>query len=272
MQSTSIPGVAQRTGATTYHVELVPRREQSDKRRPILALAPGVGDVDLVVASELMEAGRAVAGGFVTPDRTRRSPRPAAPTWWSRKWRWPTAVTTSSGSSRSIEKIQEPLLLDLEAIARESGAMISAVMLGAIAGPARCRSRPKPSRRRSAPTARRSMPICAASAPALTPRAAAACAPIRRSATGAAASLAELENEVAPCRKRRAVHDRRRAPARRLSGPRLCAALSRSSGADPRRRCKAGGGCSRRRAASRGAHVVRGRDARGASQDRAGAD
>ena len=71
VQSTSIPGVAQRTGATTYHIELVPTpASKSDKRRPILALAPGVGDVDLVVASELMEAGRAIAGGFVTPDRT----------------------------------------------------------------------------------------------------------------------------------------------------------------------------------------------------------
>ena len=36
----------------------------------MLALAPGVGDVDVMVASELMEAGRAVAAGFVTPDRT----------------------------------------------------------------------------------------------------------------------------------------------------------------------------------------------------------
>ena len=36
----------------------------------MLALAPGVGDVDVVIASELMEAGRAIAAGFVTPDRT----------------------------------------------------------------------------------------------------------------------------------------------------------------------------------------------------------
>ncbi len=71
VQSTSIPGVAQRTGATTYHIELVPSAAgPPSEPRPILALAPGVGDVDLVVASELMEAGRAIAGGFVTPDRT----------------------------------------------------------------------------------------------------------------------------------------------------------------------------------------------------------
>ena len=36
----------------------------------MLALTPGVGDIDMVVASELLEAGRAVANGFVTPDRT----------------------------------------------------------------------------------------------------------------------------------------------------------------------------------------------------------
>ena len=39
-------------------------------KRPVLALTPGVGDIDVVVASELLEAGRAVANGFVTPERT----------------------------------------------------------------------------------------------------------------------------------------------------------------------------------------------------------
>jgi Pyruvate/2-oxoacid:ferredoxin oxidoreductase gamma subunit/Pyruvate/2-oxoacid:ferredoxin oxidoreductase delta subunit len=74
VQSTSIPGVAQRTGATTYHIEMVPApmsgSGNGSARRPVLALAPAVGDVDLLVASELMEAGRAVAGGYTAPDRT----------------------------------------------------------------------------------------------------------------------------------------------------------------------------------------------------------
>ena len=71
VQSTSIPGVAQRTGATTYYIEIVPVpwRELGGKQ-PVLALAPGVSDVDIVLASELLEAGRAIAAGFVTPDRT----------------------------------------------------------------------------------------------------------------------------------------------------------------------------------------------------------
>ena len=62
VQATSIPGVAQRTGATTYYIEIfpVPARELGG-RRPVLALAPGAGDVDMMVATELMEAGRAIA-------------------------------------------------------------------------------------------------------------------------------------------------------------------------------------------------------------------
>src|SRR3569623_325618 len=71
VQSTSIPGVAQRTGATTYYIEIFPKAvSELGGKRPVLALAPGVGDVDIVLASELMEAGRAIANGFVTKDRT----------------------------------------------------------------------------------------------------------------------------------------------------------------------------------------------------------
>jgi len=67
-QTTSVPGVAQRTGATIYYVEMLPTPE--DGSQPVLALMPFPGDVDLVIASELMEAGRAVQRGLVTPDRT----------------------------------------------------------------------------------------------------------------------------------------------------------------------------------------------------------
>ena len=41
-----------------------------DGRAPVLALMPVPGDVDIVIASELMEAGRAIQRGIVTPDRT----------------------------------------------------------------------------------------------------------------------------------------------------------------------------------------------------------
>jgi Pyruvate/2-oxoacid:ferredoxin oxidoreductase gamma subunit/pyruvate/2-oxoacid:ferredoxin oxidoreductase beta subunit len=136
VQSTSIPGVAQRTGATTYHIELVPTpASKSDKRRPILALAPGVGDVDLVVASELMEAGRAIAGGFVTPDRTTTIASTSRSYLVVEKMAMGDGRYDQQRLLQSVEKnSKSTLLLDLEAIAHEAGAMINAVMLGAIAG------------------------------------------------------------------------------------------------------------------------------------------
>jgi indolepyruvate ferredoxin oxidoreductase, beta subunit len=73
VQGTSIPGVAQRTGATTYYLELVPGAgnfHHGECARPVLALNAAPGEVDVVVASELLEATRAIQAGFVTPDRT----------------------------------------------------------------------------------------------------------------------------------------------------------------------------------------------------------
>jgi indolepyruvate ferredoxin oxidoreductase, beta subunit len=70
-QTTSVPGVAQRTGSTIYYVELFPEEAaRSAGKDPVLALMPVPGEVDLVIASELMEAGRAITRGLVTPDRT----------------------------------------------------------------------------------------------------------------------------------------------------------------------------------------------------------
>src|ERR1700761_9027232 len=69
-QSTSVPGVAQRTGATIYYLEFFPRALATQAGRPpVLALMPVPGDVDCVIASELAEAGRAIQRGLVTPDR-----------------------------------------------------------------------------------------------------------------------------------------------------------------------------------------------------------
>jgi indolepyruvate ferredoxin oxidoreductase, beta subunit len=136
VQSTSIPGVAQRTGATTYYIEIVPvpARELGGKH-PILALAPGVGDVDMVLASELMEAGRAIAAGFVTPDRTLMVASTA------RSYLVVEKMAMGDGrydSARIVKAVEdhalEHLLLDMDALAKQSSAMINAVMLGIIAG------------------------------------------------------------------------------------------------------------------------------------------
>ncbi len=71
VQATSIPGVAQRTGSTTYYVEVfpVPERELNG-RQPVFSLYPAAGDVDAIIAPEFLEAGRVVEQGYASPDRT----------------------------------------------------------------------------------------------------------------------------------------------------------------------------------------------------------
>lgn len=139
VQSTSIPGVAQRTGATTYYVEILPvKASELAGKRPILALTPGVGDIDIAVASELLEAGRSVANGFVTPDRTHV----IAST--SRFYAMDEKIAMGDGrldQDKLITAIKQHahdcLLTDMEALAKQNGSIINAVMLGAIAGSGR---------------------------------------------------------------------------------------------------------------------------------------
>jgi indolepyruvate ferredoxin oxidoreductase beta subunit len=104
-------------------------------RRPILSLTPGVGDIDVMAATELLEAGRAIGNGFVTRDRTffvgsiGRSylnvEKMAMGDGRYDRERLLQAVTDNS---------KETLLLDMETLAKKSGTIINSVMLGAIAG------------------------------------------------------------------------------------------------------------------------------------------
>jgi indolepyruvate ferredoxin oxidoreductase beta subunit len=136
VQSTSIPGVAQRTGATTYYIEIFPvsARELGGKR-PVLALTPGVGDIDIAVASELLEAGRVVASGFATPERTHLIGS------LSRFYAMDEKIAMGDGrfDQEKLIKVvkdntREAVLIDMDTLAKQSGSIVNAVMLGAIAG------------------------------------------------------------------------------------------------------------------------------------------
>lgn len=136
VQTTSIPGVAQRTGGTTYYIEIVPvPARELGGRKPILALTPGIGDIDVMLASEFLEAGRAIAAGFVTPDRTLMIAS------LSRFYVMDEKIAMGDGRydqgrlAGAIEQhARARLLFDMDALAKQSGAMINAVMLGALAG------------------------------------------------------------------------------------------------------------------------------------------
>src|SRR5256885_8932194 len=136
VQSTSIPGVAQRTGATTYYIEIFPVALSAlGGRRPVLALSPGVGDVDLVVASELLEAGRAISNGFVTADRTLLISST------SRVYLTVEKMQMGDGrydSERLIKAVEQNaaahLLFDMEVAAKQAGGIVKSGVGGAVAG------------------------------------------------------------------------------------------------------------------------------------------
>nr|HET7860222.1 indolepyruvate oxidoreductase subunit beta family protein [Caldimonas sp.] len=135
-QTTSVPGVAQRTGATIYYVELYPGdAAERDGADPVLALMPLPGDVDVVLASELMECGRAVQRGLVTPDRTTL----IASTHRVYSITEKTAMGDGRVSSDALlaharSAAKRFVRFDMAAAAEESGSVISAVLFGALAG------------------------------------------------------------------------------------------------------------------------------------------
>ena len=135
-QTTSVPGVAQRTGATIYYVELYPGGDaERDGAEPVLALMPLPGDVDVVLASELMECGRAVQRGLVTPDRTTL----IASTHRVYSITEKTAMGDGRVSSDALlaharAAAKRFVRFDMAAAAEQAGSVISAVLFGALAG------------------------------------------------------------------------------------------------------------------------------------------
>ena len=134
VQGTSVPGVAQRTGSTSYYIEICDKNFDNEKE-PVLSLFPKPGRVDIVIASELLEAARVLERGYVNPDST-------------------TLITSSSRIFTNLEKShlsdgrfdQEKILntckkmsknficLDLNTMALDHSTIVSATMFGALAG------------------------------------------------------------------------------------------------------------------------------------------
>ena len=137
VQGTFIPGVAQRTGATTYYLEIVPAaaaQHHAAVRRPVLALNAAPGEVDIMVASELLEAVRAIQAGFVTPDRTTLIASSARVFTIDEK----SAVSDGRLDSQRMRELarrfaRRLLIADYTRAAAESKSLLNAVLLGALA-------------------------------------------------------------------------------------------------------------------------------------------
>lgn len=133
VQATSVPGVAQRTGTTVYYVEMsaAPR---DPVQRPVFALMPVPGDVDLVVAAELMEAGRAVVRGLVTPDRTTTIASTHRIYGITEKAAMGDGIVDANAVFAALEARSKRLIsFDMQAVADEQSSVVSSILFGAIA-------------------------------------------------------------------------------------------------------------------------------------------
>jgi indolepyruvate ferredoxin oxidoreductase beta subunit len=134
-QSTSVPGVAQRTGATIYMIEALPMPPDAPAGlRPVLSLMPVPGEVDIVIGAELMEAGRAIQRGLVTPDRTTLIA--------SAHRHYAVAEKQIPGDGiGEAEKVYAAaavaarrfIAFDMAELAEKAGSVVSAVLFGALA-------------------------------------------------------------------------------------------------------------------------------------------
>ena len=199
VQATSVPGVAQRTGATTYYLEIGPRgsgggdgcgpavggggdvresdvgvgrdrfgsdgavasnspgveggddsaagiestgggssRDANLDAVPagsVMALLPTPGNVDLLVASELLEAGRAARNGMITPDRTTVIASTHRTFAIAEKSAMGDGRFDDERIRRAVRELaRRHVLTDLGKVAERAGTVLSSVLLGAVAG------------------------------------------------------------------------------------------------------------------------------------------
>src|SRR5258708_23945652 len=134
-QTTSVPGVAQRTGSTIYYIEIFPEAAvRAAGKEPVLAMMPVPGQLDIVLASELMEAGRAIQRGLVTPDRTTLIASTNRVYSMTEK----TALGDGQVDAKSLiaggqAAARDFVHNDFARIAEETGSVISAPLFGALA-------------------------------------------------------------------------------------------------------------------------------------------
>ena len=130
VQATSVAGVAQRTGATIYYLEMIPAVAG---RTPVLSMMPAPGDVDIVIAAELMEAGRAIQRGLVSPDRTTLIASSHRALGILEKTAPGDGIADSekvAGIARA--KAKRFIVHDLQRLAEANGSVISASLFGAL--------------------------------------------------------------------------------------------------------------------------------------------
>ncbi len=134
-QSTYVAGVAQRTGATVYCVELFPEEQvRQGGREPVFTTYPVPGDVDLVVAGEFAETGRAIQKGFVTPNITTLIASTHRVYSITEKTALGDGIIDQAPvMEAALKAARKFIAFDMAECAEQTQSVISAVLLGAIA-------------------------------------------------------------------------------------------------------------------------------------------
>ncbi|OGL00532.1 MAG: hypothetical protein A3I14_13710 [Candidatus Rokubacteria bacterium RIFCSPLOWO2_02_FULL_73_56] len=135
VHGTSIPGVAQRTGSTSYYVELFTAREAGEEAAPTFSLYPVPGALDVLLAAEFLEVGRSIELGFPSPARTTIVA--STHRLYSIHEKIPTGngiypIADLQAAARAFARTL--YAFDALALAREHGTEANAVLLGALAG------------------------------------------------------------------------------------------------------------------------------------------
>lgn len=136
VQSTSIPGVAQRTGATTYYIEIFPAtHDELAGKAPVMAMYATPGNMDIVVVSELMEAGRMIEAAMVTPDRTTLIASAHRVYSITEKSAMGDGLFDASKILTAADKLaKRSITFDMAKLAKSEGTVLNAIILGLIAG------------------------------------------------------------------------------------------------------------------------------------------
>lgn len=132
VQATSVPGVAQRTGATSYYIELL--RKAATDTTPVFALSPVPGNVDALVASELLEAARMVERGFVNARTTLVASTHRVYTTLEKMHMADGRHDPQRLADAARALAGRAVLFDMDLLTRRHGTVVSAVMFGALAG------------------------------------------------------------------------------------------------------------------------------------------
>lgn len=134
-QATSIPGVAQRTGATTYYLEVFPTHSRElGGRKPVFGLNPLPGRLDVLVSSELLETARQISNGLSSADRTLLiSAGNRALTTQEKMQMGDGRLDDAALVQLLQEHSRASHVLDMARLTREAGTVVSAVMLGSLA-------------------------------------------------------------------------------------------------------------------------------------------